>query len=283
MNYYQHHIGDYDSHTSHLTWLEDMAYRRLLCLYYRTEKPLSLDCGVLFRLIRATTGNEKKAASQVLSEFFIKMDDGYHSIRCDNEIKAYEVKAAKNKENGARGGRPKKEPNNNPPETDWVNLGFDMETQTKGNQEPVTINQEPEPITNNQVKEHGDAIAPLAPKEPRFDFKKYFLENGCDPQHLKDWMEVRKKKKGVNTVSAQTEIIDQIKIAKITVHEAVRVCANNSWCGFKASWDRQDSKPQEAYKGNVNAAFGNPQMQPPSQEEIDEMAALQAEFKRRHG
>jgi len=35
--------------------------------------------------------------------------------------------------------------------------------------------------------------------------------------------------------------------------------------------------------GNVNAAFGNPQMQPPSQEEIDEVAALQAEFKRRHG
>lgn len=282
MNYYQHHIGDYDSHTSHLTWLEDAAYRRLICLYYRTQKPLSLDVGAVCRLIRANSRYEKDAVQQVLSEFFTLEDDGYHSLRCDNEINAYGEKAEKNKANGSKGGRPKKEPNNNPPETDWVNLGFEMETHMKGNQEPVTINQEPEPVTKNQVKEHGDE-SPLTPKEPRFDFKKYFLENECDPQNLKDWMEVRKKKKGVNTVSAQTEIIDQIKIAKITVREAVRVCANNSWCGFKASWDRQDSKPQEAYKGNVNAAFGNPQMQPPSQEEIDEMAALQAEFKRRHG
>ena len=30
MNYYEHHIGDYDADISHLSWAEDMAYTRLI-------------------------------------------------------------------------------------------------------------------------------------------------------------------------------------------------------------------------------------------------------------
>ena len=43
VNYYPHHIGDYSKDTSHLTMLEDAAYRRMLDVYYATEKPLPLD------------------------------------------------------------------------------------------------------------------------------------------------------------------------------------------------------------------------------------------------
>ena len=165
MNYYSHHIGDYDSHTSHLSWFEDIAYRRLICLYYRTEKPISLDCGVVCRLIRANTANEKKAVTQVLKEFFTKMDDGYHSLRCDNEIKAYEVKAAKNKENGAKGGRPKKEPNDNPPETHWDSFGFENETQTKGNQSHKPEANSHEPIFKEQEHVNEDVHATVSKPE----------------------------------------------------------------------------------------------------------------------
>lgn len=165
MNYYSHHIGDYDSHTSHLSWFEDIAYRRLICLYYRTEKPISLDCGVVCRLIRANTANEKKAVTQVLKEFFVMMDDGYHSLRCDNEIKAYELKAAKNKENGAKGGRPKKEPNNNPPETVWDSFGFENETQTKGNQSHKPEANSHEPIFKDQEHVNEDVHATVSKSE----------------------------------------------------------------------------------------------------------------------
>jgi len=34
MHYYQFNIGDYASHTRHLSDLEDLAYRRLLDAYY---------------------------------------------------------------------------------------------------------------------------------------------------------------------------------------------------------------------------------------------------------
>lgn len=86
MNYFPHHIGDYDSHTSHLSWLEDAAYRRLLCLYYRTEKPLPSDHAQCCRLVRAGSRQERQAVAQVLGEFFDLREDGWHSERCDREI-----------------------------------------------------------------------------------------------------------------------------------------------------------------------------------------------------
>ena len=41
MHYFQFNIGDYASHTSRLTLLEDLAYRRMLDLYYLNEQPLN--------------------------------------------------------------------------------------------------------------------------------------------------------------------------------------------------------------------------------------------------
>lgn len=107
MNYYKHHIGDYDGATSHLSWDEDMAYSRLLRVYYRTEKPLPLDVSATFRLIRAVRPSEKKACSTVLFEFFQKTSEGWVNKRADEEIAKANEKAIKNREVGAKGGRPK--------------------------------------------------------------------------------------------------------------------------------------------------------------------------------
>ena len=41
MHYYQFNIGDYASHTSRLSLMEDLAYRRLLDLYYLNEQPFN--------------------------------------------------------------------------------------------------------------------------------------------------------------------------------------------------------------------------------------------------
>lgn len=63
MNYYPFHIGDYASATRHLSWDEDAAYRRLLDLYYTTEKPIPLDERSVFRLLIAITEPRRVAAS----------------------------------------------------------------------------------------------------------------------------------------------------------------------------------------------------------------------------
>ncbi|MGH8435105.1 MAG: DUF1376 domain-containing protein, partial [Pseudomonas sp.] len=92
MNYYEHHIGDYDTETSHLTWVEDLAYRRLVALYYRKEKPIPADVDEACRLIRATNREQKKAVSAVLSEFFRLEVDGFHQKTCDEVIANYLAK-----------------------------------------------------------------------------------------------------------------------------------------------------------------------------------------------
>lgn len=89
MNYYEHHIGDYDADTSHLSWAEDMAYTRLMRLYYRKEAPIPADITQACRLVRAQSKEERKAVEVVLSEFFELRDDGWHQARCDSEIEEY--------------------------------------------------------------------------------------------------------------------------------------------------------------------------------------------------
>lgn len=131
MNFYKHHIGDFDADTAHLSWLEDAAYRRLMCLYYRREAPIPADIDQACRLVRATSRQEKEAVRTVLTEFFSVTGDGWHNKRCDQEIEAAQEKAKRNREVGRMGGRPRTqtEPTNNPD-------GFQKQTQTEPTNNP---------------------------------------------------------------------------------------------------------------------------------------------------
>ena len=114
MNFYKHHIGDYDAHTSHLSWTEDLVYRRLLSAYYLREHPLPADFPVLCRLVRAVEAHQKTALRRVLSEFFtlhapetesttvmepngVLLHETYHNERADMEIQQYQAQCAVNR------------------------------------------------------------------------------------------------------------------------------------------------------------------------------------------
>ena len=86
INFYKHHLGDYSAATAHLSWDEDCAYRRLLDAYYKREQPIPVDVTQACRLARAMTPAQRKAVKQVLDEFFVLEDDGWHQKRCDEEI-----------------------------------------------------------------------------------------------------------------------------------------------------------------------------------------------------
>ncbi len=97
MNFYKHHLGDYDAATAHLSWDEDCAYRRLMSAYYRREKALPLERSELHRLVRAATARQRAAVESVLHEFFEQLGDGWHNKRCDEEIAAYLSQASTNR------------------------------------------------------------------------------------------------------------------------------------------------------------------------------------------
>ena len=131
MHYYQFHIGDYISHTIHLSAEEDLAYRRLLDMYYDTEQPIPNNIPLVSRRLRL--GSD--VVQSVLDEFFTLSDQGYKNLRADLEIREYHAFIDKQRTNGKLGGRPKKtqrKPTANPDQS-----------QKKPNQEPLTTNQQP--------------------------------------------------------------------------------------------------------------------------------------------
>ena len=120
MIWYKFYLGDYITHTTHLSDAEDLAYRRLLDLYYISEKPIPLDTESVARKIRL----DLDITESVLGEFFDKGVDGYRNNRCDMEIAKYQHQVETNRSLGKRGGRPKK---------------TESETETKPNTNPKQI------------------------------------------------------------------------------------------------------------------------------------------------
>jgi uncharacterized protein YdaU (DUF1376 family) len=129
MHYYQFHIGDYKSHTHHLSLIEDLAYRRLLDHYYLHEAPIKQ------RDIARQIGmrDHEQEVLTVLDEFFISAEDGFIHPRADAEIAKFKEFA----EAGKRGAAKR-----------WAK-GGDGEANSPPNAPPIaTINHKP--ITNNQ-------------------------------------------------------------------------------------------------------------------------------------
>lgn len=85
MIFYKFYLADYIKDTHHLADAEDLAYRRLIDLYYLSEKPIPLDLNAVARKIRL----DLDVIELVLNEFFDKQEDGYHNNRCDIEIQRY--------------------------------------------------------------------------------------------------------------------------------------------------------------------------------------------------
>jgi len=126
MHYFQFHIGDYKSHTHHLTVIEDIAYRRLLDHYYLHEAPIKQ------RDIARQIGmrDHEQEVLSVLNEFFVSTEEGFINARADRAIAEYHGK----KEQASKAGKASAERRSNARSTD---------VQPTSNQEPLTTNQKP--------------------------------------------------------------------------------------------------------------------------------------------
>ena len=99
MNFYPFHVGDYASHTAHLEPMEDLAYRRMLDLYYLGEGELPLSIEALARLIRMR--GFLAEVKVVLDEFFVQTPTGWMHERCNQELDHMRDKQAKAKASAA--------------------------------------------------------------------------------------------------------------------------------------------------------------------------------------
>ena len=131
MNFYPFHIGDYISHTNHLSDAEDLAYRRMIDLYYQSEQPF-YDSLTVARRIRATV----EVVEIILHEFFDFEDDGaWHNKRIDEEIAKYHDRLTQ----ASKAGKASAEARFNKRSTS---------VQPTKNQEPLTKNQDNKKATS---------------------------------------------------------------------------------------------------------------------------------------
>lgn len=152
MHYYPYHIGDFNSQTRHLSFIERAIYRDLLDFYYLTEQPISVDkLEKVLRKITCRTEEEKTIAMAILDEFFILKDGHYHNNRCDKEITDYRAKLLNSSKAGKASAEKRKEKSKASSvqqENNSCSTSVATQEQQTNNQEPPTNNQEPP--TNNQ-------------------------------------------------------------------------------------------------------------------------------------
>jgi uncharacterized protein YdaU (DUF1376 family) len=162
MIWYKFHIGDYLTHTVHLSDAEDLAYRRLLDLYYMSEKMIPLDHEVVARKIRL----DLDITESVLGEFFERTEDGYFNNRCHAEVAKYQHQVENNRQLGKRGGRPKK---------------TESESESKANHNPKKIQIQKKNInTSSKFDEFWNAWPSSKRKVAKSECQKKWAKAGCD-------------------------------------------------------------------------------------------------------
>jgi len=228
MHYYPHHIGDYKSATAHLSNEEDLAYRRLLEMYYDTEAMIPFETQWVARRLRVGT----EALESVLKDFFVRTDEGWRHLRCDLVIRDYHEMAEKNRRNGRLGGRPKsnKQGKKNPMGSQSDASGNPVETHSKANQEPITK-------TNNQGRESATKVA-------------------CPPdvgqQVWQDWLQLRKAKKASVTETVVEGARKEARKSGWSLEEVlVEWCTRGSQ-GLKAEWIKdKPASTSDRFAGDI--------------------------------
>ena len=206
MHYYQFNIGDYKSHTEHLTDLEDLAYRRMLDWYYLHETPLPFEPNEIARLIRMRTHTDCIAV--VLQEFFIRTEAGWSSHRADQEISRAGEKSSKASESAkARWSKHK--------------YADAMRTHNESNATQDTLHK-------TQDTEHKNT-------KPRKSASIVKPES-VDQKVWDDFLAIRKAKRSPMTNTALQGIQREADKAGWPLETVMQECVTRGWQGFKAEW-----------------------------------------------
>ena len=203
MHFYSFNIGDYMSHTKHLTPMEDLAYRRLLDQYYLHERTLNEDVTCVARIIDLK--DNVPEVRVVLEEFFTLVPGkGWINVRADEEILKYQAKVQQAKR-AARAS---------------VLARLDNKlTDVQPNKKQETLN-----------KKHKTINKTL----PRPD--------NVTKKTWDDFLLHRKNVKAPLTETAFKYIVNQVNKTDISLEDALIMCQARGWRSFKSEWVSNEKK-----------------------------------------
>jgi len=112
-----------------------------------------------------------------------------------------------------------------------INWGLYQNPTSQSTNEQPTINQPS--TTNNKVNKDN--------KVNKFSFKNELIGLGVEESIVDDWLTVRKKKRASNTETAFKGLINQIEKTSLSTNEAIKLCVENTWSGFKADYVKDET------------------------------------------
>lgn len=222
MHYFQFEIKEWVSNTAHLTLDEEAAYLRLIFFYYDSERPIPHDdLSMVFRKCRVP----EELGKGIMLEFF-RMDGSLGAWvhdRCDREIEKYRAKH----DQATRAGKASAEARFN---------ARSSTAQPIKNQESSIKNQE-----SKNTKTKATVVA---------------TPDGVSDSVWQDYLSVRKAKKAALTPTAMKGIEREARKAGIPLEDALRICCERGWAGFKADWITKhiDAMPIRGADKNLAAA-----------------------------
>jgi hypothetical protein len=86
----------------------------------------------------------------------------------------------------------------------------------------------------------------LKQTESKYNFRKSLLNYGFNEDLIISWLEIRKKKKAVNSEIAFKGFIREIeKVPLMPINDILKKIIEKSWSGFDSAWIKNDNNGQQ--------------------------------------
>lgn len=221
------YIGDYLADTMHLTTEQHGAYLLLIMAYWKNGGAIPSDDRKLMAICRLGSDAWSMHKHTLASFFDLDSDpELWIHVRAEKEME----KAGNNQEK--RTLRAQKAA-----EARW---GKHAPSNAPGNAPSIPkamLNECPSPSPSHiDPSLRSGSVAPKK-NRPELVTLDQLVEMGCDPDHARDWLQVRKKKKSDLTPTAWKGVEREAAKAGISVAMAVQISAERGWIGFKSDWD----------------------------------------------
>ena len=239
MYFYKFHIGDFAMWTAGFDSESVGIFIKLLNRYMLTENPIKTDWVFL-----GFQNSEQEKAKAILSSCWEETPDGWVFPPVLEIVKHYQSSSAKNRENGKKGGRPRKA-NSNPEETQTKPSGFSEETQTKPNTKPNSVNSiNSVNSVNKDIDTHPSPSARTASVSPT-RVPAIQKPEGVESEDWQAYLKLRKQKRLPLTQRALDSMLAEAEKVSMTPQQMIVCCLEHSWASFRADWyeKEQSEKP----------------------------------------
>lgn len=228
MHYYQFNIGDYASHTRYLTPMQDLAYRRLLDLYYLHEKPIPEENPCSYIGLNDCSTDVQR----VLNDYFVLTPKGWVNKRANEQIDEYRNKQKSASLAGKKSAEVRKANKEATPEQPLNDRSTDVQ---------LNINHKPLNIKHKPIKDN------------------YSSPEGVSLEVWQDFVKQRKAKKAAITETAIKGIQREANKAGMTLNAALQEICARGWTGFKAEWMQKGNKTEHQIRqdATAKAIFGD--------------------------